>query len=297
MVEDNQRHAKLLRETIENAGQAAAGMYEVTHAVDLAGGIERLDGGGVDVVLLDLSLPDGGSGMEPLLRLREHSGDLPVIVLTGATDDQLAAQALQIGAADYLVKGKLTTDLLARAIRYAIQLNRLQFALKSLSFIDGLTNLFNRRGFVTLADPHMKIAQRNKGRLLFASVDVEGLNKINENVGRDAGDTALRETAEILRRTFRDSDVLARLEGGTFAALAIDASQDKSPIIANRLQQQVNSYNAQTVRGYDLRLRIGFVAFEPDAGVSIEDLMVKAAEARRGLTRSRRSSKRLRIQD
>ena len=287
LVEDNPRHAQLLREAMGDAGAAFAGAapYELLHATTLAAGLETLATGGVDLVLLDLSLPDA-AGLDALLRVRELHPDVPVIALTGLNDETLAAQALQAGAQDYLTKGKIGGSLLARSIRYAVQLNRLQVAMRALSFIDNLTGLYNRRGFVTIAEPHVRLAQRVKGRLLVASADVAGLAAINQAAGYDGGDQVLRDTAELLRRTFRDSDLIARLEGGAFMVLALDATMDKSPIIAARLKHQVDGYNAQTIRGYTLAVAIGFTGYDPTAGAPIEDLMARAVEARRAERRA-----------
>lgn len=282
LIEDNPRHAQLLREAMGDAGAAFAGAapYELLHTTTLATGLETLGRSGVDLVLLDLSLPDA-AGLDALLRVRELYPDVPVIALTGLNDETLAAQALQAGAQDYLTKGRIAGSLLARSIRYAVQLNRLQVAMRALSFIDNLTGLYNRRGFVTIAEPHVRLAQRVKGRLLVASADVVGLAAINQAAGPDGGDQVLRDTAELLRRTFRDSDLIARLEGGAFMVLALDTTMDKSPIIAARLKHHVDGYNAQTIRGYTLAVAIGFTGYDPAAGAPIEDLMARAVEVRR----------------
>jgi diguanylate cyclase (GGDEF)-like protein len=295
LAEDNPRHAQLLREAMGEAGAAFAGAapYELTLARDVAATLDHLAAGGIDVILLDLSLPDG-AGLDGLLRIRELHPDVPVIALTGLNDDMLAGQALQAGAQDYLTKGRMSGSLLARSIRYATQLNRMQKALRSLSFIDNLTSLYNRRGFVTLADPHVKLAQRVKGRFLVVSVDIAGLAAINAASSYDEGDMVLRDVAELLRKTFRDSDILARLEGGSYIAFAVDAPEEKAPIITGRLQQHVATYNQQTIRAYTLVLHAGIAAFDPDAGGAIEDLMARAVEARRAGRRPRRSSRRLR---
>jgi diguanylate cyclase (GGDEF)-like protein len=296
LVEDNPRHAQLLREAMGEAGVAFAGAspYELTHARSVAEALDQLAAGALDLVLLDLSLPDG-TGLEGLLRVRELFPDVPVIALTGLNDELLAAQALHAGAQDYLTKGRVGGSLLARSIRYATSLNRMQMALRALSFIDNLTGLYNRRGFVTLADPHVRLAQRIKGRFLVVSVDVAGLAGINAASNPDEGDMVLRDVAELLRRTFRDSDILARLEGGAYMAFAVDAAEEKAPIITSRLAQQVAGYNQQTIRAYTLVLHVGVAAFDPEAGASIEDLMAKAVEARRAARRPRRSSRRARL--
>lgn len=282
LVEDNARHVELMREAMGDAGVAFAGAapYDLRTVGTLRDGLQAIADAGADLVLLDLSLPDA-SGLDALLRVRERYPDVPVIVLVGLNDETLSAQALQAGAQDYLSKGRLSGSLLARSIRYAVHLNRLQAALRSLSFVDSLTSLYNRRGFMAMAEPHVRLAQRAKGRFLVASADVVQLAAINAAAGHEGGDQVLRDVADLLHRTFRDSDLIARLEGGTFAVLALDAAVDTATIIAARLQHHVNAYNAQTIRAYTLAVRVGFTPFDPAAGTPIEDLLARAETARR----------------
>ena len=298
LVEDNPRHAQLLEAALGEAGVAYAGAppYELVTTASVAQCLERLGAGPVSVVLLDLTLPDG-SGLEALLRVRERFPDVPIIVLTALGDDRLPAQAVQAGAQDYLMKGRITGDLLARTIRHAVELNRLQMALRSLSFLDGLTGLYNRRGFVTLAEPHVKLAQRVKGKFLVVSVDVAGLAEINKVAGFEEGDRVLRDVAEVLRRSFRDSDVLARLDGGAYMVLAADAATEKASVLTDRIAHHAAQYNGRTLRPFTLVLNVGFTPFDPAAGAAIEDLMARAVEARRAQPRRRRSSRRVRVDE
>ncbi|MGH7537760.1 MAG: GGDEF domain-containing protein [Gemmatimonadales bacterium] len=281
LIEDNPRHAQLMQDTMGDVGPAVSGSqpYQLTHVSGLADGLEQLKTREVDVVLLDLSLPEA-PGLDALVRIRERHEDVPVIALTARGEDDLATQSLQAGAQDFLQKGKITGELLARAIRAAVHISNLQAALRSLSFIDGLTGLYNRRGFVTLAEPYIKRAQRQKGQFLVVSADVAGLKQINTEASYDAGDAVLRAVAEILKKSFRDSDLLARMDGGAFAVMAVDASTDKAPIIATRIQYNVQEWNNRTIRNYELRLNLGFTEFDPSG--AIEDLIAKAADARRG---------------
>ena len=281
LIEDNPRHVQLFQEALGEAGVAVAGAppYELQCADTLASGFACLTAGEVDLVLLDVTLPDG-EGLEPLIELRERFPDVPVIVLTPLGDDLLPSQALQAGAQDYLSKGKISPELLSRTIRHAVEVNRLQRALRSLSFLDGLTGLYNQRGFVTLAEPHLKLTQRSKGTFLVVSVDVLGLAAINEAAGFEEGDRVLREVAEILRRCFRDSDLLGRLEGGTFAALAAEAGPDTSPVLTSRLGRQVAEYNDMTLRPYTLRIAVGYATGDGARAAPIEDLVTRAAAAR-----------------
>lgn len=121
LIEDNAADARLLREALIEAKAA----FQLESVARLAAAIDRIALGGVDAVLLDLSLPDS-HGMETLVRLRTAASHLPIIVLTHADDDALSAQALREGAQDYLVKGEVDGNLLARSLRYAIERKRVE---------------------------------------------------------------------------------------------------------------------------------------------------------------------------
>lgn len=122
LVEDNPGDARLIRETLR---EAESFPFQLTHADRLAAAEERLAGEAFDVVLLDLSLPDA-HGLETVRRTLQAGPEVPIIVLTGLDDETLAVAAVQAGAQDYLVKGRLDGTLVARAIRYAMERKRLE---------------------------------------------------------------------------------------------------------------------------------------------------------------------------
>ena len=126
LVEDNPWDARLLREAL---AEVTSESFELTHAITLSEGMERLSVGRTDVVLLDLSLPDA-SGLDTFIRLHACAPSVPFVVLTGLADETVAAAALREGAQDYLVKGQVDSNLLSRSMRYAIERMRTEEALR-----------------------------------------------------------------------------------------------------------------------------------------------------------------------
>lgn len=116
LVEDNPAYIRLVRELLRDAGLER---FDLEWVDLLEKGIDRLEAGGVDLILLDLLLPDN-MGTNTLEVVLENAPKTPVIVLTGIDDDELAREALDLGAVDYLCKGRLDADRLARSIRYAL---------------------------------------------------------------------------------------------------------------------------------------------------------------------------------
>jgi signal transduction histidine kinase len=126
LVEDNPGDARLLQEELREVPSVR---FEVHHVTRLADAMKVVEESGLDVVLLDLSLPDG-HGLSNIERLLQAAPALPLVVLTGTDDEQLAMKAVHTGAQDYLVKGQVTGPLLVRALRYAIERKRAEEGLK-----------------------------------------------------------------------------------------------------------------------------------------------------------------------
>jgi PAS domain S-box-containing protein len=126
LIEDSAAEARLIRELLAEAPQARVDLH---HAADLGAGLEALADGGIDVVLLDLSLPDS-HGLETLRSVRSAVSRVPVIVLTGSDEEDLALSAVEKGAQDYLVKGQVDGKGILRAARYAIARARTLEALR-----------------------------------------------------------------------------------------------------------------------------------------------------------------------
>src|ERR1700722_2734078 len=122
LVEDNAGDARLLREMFRTE---RPGSFELTHLSRMSDAVTHLANGGVDVVLLDMGLPDE-HGLETVRRSIAAAPGVPVIVLTGLDDEVLAAQAMKEGAQDYLIKGQIENRALPRALRHAIERYRLQ---------------------------------------------------------------------------------------------------------------------------------------------------------------------------
>ena len=127
LVEDNDNHAELIRRYLADVGEPRV---KFLHVSRLSDALVALDQRSVDAVLLDLSLPDSQIE-ETLPRVIKHRGDIPIIVLTSLNDLEFGARAVQQGAQDYLAKTELSSELLLRAIRYAIERKKTQEKLES----------------------------------------------------------------------------------------------------------------------------------------------------------------------
>src|SRR6267143_1358518 len=228
-----------------------------------------------DARLLDLGLPDA-QGLQAVQSIHRESPDLPIVVLTVLNDESLALEALQRGAQDYLVKGNIDCNTLWRSLRYAMERQRVQLELLNLSMLDDLTGLYNRRGFLTLAEHHVLLAYRTGKPFLVAFMDLDGLKQVNDTFGHQEGNRALVEAAEVLRDSFRHSDILARLGGDEFAALMLEADKDGIGTVVRRMEHKLNACNAMLSRTYDLSISVGIVPGDTNRLSNVEQLLSEA---------------------
>ncbi len=157
--------------------------------------------------------------------------------------------------------------------------------MKSLSLLDELTQLRNRRAFFELAGQALKVARRERHPLALFFMDLNGLKHINDTLGHLAGDQALRDAADVLRNTFRDADILARLSGDEFVALAHVARDADAP--RRRLREHLDAFNAAACRPYTLDLSIG-AALVADSTEDLQALIARADAAMYEEKRARR---------
>jgi PAS domain S-box-containing protein len=127
LVEDNSGDARLVREMLARTGD---GRFDIEWVTRLGDGLERLGRGGIDVVLLDLGLPDS-QGLDTFARANAQSPQVPFLVLTGLADETVGVTAVRQGAQDYLIKGEVDGKLLLRAIRYATERKKAELALEA----------------------------------------------------------------------------------------------------------------------------------------------------------------------
>ena len=157
---------------------------------------------------------------------------------------------------------------------------KMEEKLRESALTDELTGLFNRRGFMTLADKLIKISARDKTDLLLIYVDFDNMKWVNDSLGHTVGDHALIEAATLLGDTFRLADIIARLGGDEFVILCTDNSAlGNEETIINRLGENIEKANRLTTRQYPLSLSVGVGRYEHLAPCSIDELIRRADRA------------------
>lgn len=269
LIEDDEDDYVIARDLL---GDVSHVEFSVRWETTYEGGLAALEEEFFDICLLDYRL-GSRDGMALLRAVDARSLSTPIVFLTGQDNRELDLKAMQAGASDYLVKGTVTPPLLERSIRYAIDKQRLLRQMHQRSLMDDLTGLFNRRGFEEEASRHLQLAARRDTPSVLLYLDIDGFKTINDRWGHNEGDRALREVADLLRASFRRSDVLARLGGDEFAVIPIDAPPPHHATPEQRLLRNVEERNAGTDRPYALSLSVGSSIYDPSSPASLWDLV------------------------
>jgi diguanylate cyclase (GGDEF)-like protein len=236
LVEDNPGDARLV---VELLSEAMGDSFRVTHVEQLADARQQVMEYGTGCVLLDLSLPDAAR-LEALMQLRAAAPDVPIVILSGLQDELLAVKAVQEGAQDYLVKGRVDGAAIGRSIRYSVERKRLEMQNTHKALHDHLTGLPNRDLFQDRLKHAVTRARRHQSLVGVMFLDLDGFKPINDSLGHDVGDKLLVALAARLKDALRGSDTAARIGGDEFVVLCEDVADEQHVInIAERLQRGI----------------------------------------------------------
>ena len=153
---------------------------------------------------------------------------------------------------------------------------KMEEKLHRVSITDDLTGLLNRRGFMNMADKQFKIADRKKDDLFLIYADLDDLKKINDNYGHQAGDQALLETANILNKIFRQSDIIGRLGGDEFAVLTTSDVDPGQVGACGRLSEALKESNRINNFSFKLDLSVGIARYDSKIPRSLEEFISQA---------------------
>ena len=276
LVEDDPEDSRRLSRALELADNIR---FEISHAAQVEDALQELRDGDYDVVLLDLSLPEG-EGIDALARARLATSSVPFVVMTSRDDETEALRALRFGAQDYVVKGESNPQLLVRAIRYAVERHRLLMDLETsrrrehfLATHDGLTGLHNRVALLEAFKRSLAYATRHERQLGVVFLDLDRFKKINDSLGHSSGDEVLKRVAERIAGSVRKSDLIARLGGDEFVALIHDVTDEAVP--ARVVEKILETISRPFLLGgdqYSVTASAG-VAIFPQDGLDADELI------------------------
>lgn len=244
-------------------GQAASVLRQLFP--DDSGGVQLMEVSGVstllaslkiaspEVILLDLALgsPDALGTVRLIHRTKP---EIPLIVIGDSAKKEIAVASLREGAIDYVLRNHLDPQTLDRVLRSALQRNTLKGLADLLR--DPITGLYIRDGFLTLGSHIMETAKDRAGTLVLLCARFENLEHIKKKFGENAAQSSLREVATLLTRSFRRTDLMARIGESQFAALAVDAIEPSAPVLLQRLKKRLEALNCGNSRWGPLELRM-----------------------------------------
>jgi diguanylate cyclase (GGDEF)-like protein len=164
----------------------------------------------------------------------------------------------------------------SRANQYLRDRERVLEELRTLSLSDELTGLYNRRGFFILAEQQIKIATRTRRGMLLVSADLDGLKKINDGFGHHEGDRAIVDASQILRQSFRESDIISRIGGDEFVVLITEKPDINAEVLFSRLRKNLEVHNRRVQRPYLFSISMGVAAFDPQNPSDLNSLLIAA---------------------
>ncbi len=274
------------------AGVLAREGYEAIIAHDGAEAVRHVSGDLVDLVLLDMVLPDM-DGLEVLRVVKESSGSrfLPVIVLSDRADVASRVTGLRTGADDYLPKPFAEDEVLARAAGM-LRIKSLQDELRqsksellALSMTDALTGLSNRRHFDLRLAEEFRRTQRYAESVSLLLIDLDHFKALNDRFGHPFGDRVLREIAQLVRISVREVDVCARYGGDEFAVILPQTELPSARRAAERILDAVRKKTfrledvASPSDGPEVGVTTSIGVASSSADVDTAEQMVSAADA------------------
>lgn len=216
-----------------------------------------------------------GARVPVLVGMVQLPGDKPqrLCFIIDATERRTAQDALRKAYDELEVRvQQRTAELQSEVFRR----QRAEEELRNQAIHDSLTGIYNRRGFVALAEKHAELALGQQRPLLFFMADLDDLKQINDRFGHAEGDAALLQAAEILKKTFRQSDIISRIGGDEFAVIGLEDTGNTEVDLVGRLRATLDDYNRYSGKAYKLHLSVGTSRVDASSTFSLEALFREA---------------------
>ncbi len=274
VLEDDLEFAFVIKKILSSPVLA----YNVIHVACLGDALQKINQDFFDILLIDLDVPDS-RGLETFRSIHSAALETAIVVITAHEEEDLAITAVREGAQDYLNKMDVGRKTLKQAMGYAMERQQSQLSIQRMAFTDDLTGLYNRRGFISLCNKYLKLSQRTRKEAVLLFADLNGLKKLNDTFGHHEGDRALIDIAELLRSTFRESDVIARIGGDEFAVLAAGVSPEETDTLVRRLEARMELKKNQDGKVCSYSISVGSARYHPDRNCTVEELLSEADTA------------------
>ncbi|MES2584057.1 MAG: GGDEF domain-containing protein [Pseudomonadota bacterium] len=227
----------------------------------------------------------------PLFHLNEHFG---FVVFEWRRQERFSYEELRHEISSSLHHSLLVRELDAAKELLRMDLERAKAANENLSHIamrDAMTGLFNRRGFLQLAESVMRTARLTGQTMSIIFADMDGLKHINDVYGHEEGDAAICQAGRVLQQAFRTEDIVSRIGGDEFVVLTRSGVQDSLDLIEQRVGKHFAEYNATGTKPYSVNCSLGGYLVPADSTESLDEILSHADRMMYAEKRRRRSLK------
>ena len=272
LIDRDRGEYTLIGQLLSSLGHDA---YELTWCWQTEHAIEAIFSDLHDVVLLDYQ-SDPAAGQAILAKAVQMNCPVPIIVMTAEMDRNIDREAIRSGASDYLLKGRIDSQVLERTLRYAMERKIAEAKLARLAHYDPLTNVPNRILFRDRLSRVLERARRGQQTVALFFIDLDGFKQVNDTLGHEAGDELIRTVAERLSHCMRKSDSVARIGGDEFTVILEDV--DTTSDIVNVARKAIDVISRPVMLGGQqvfVGASIGIAVF-PEAGEDVDSLLKHA---------------------
>jgi len=238
-----------------------------------------------DMVIIDLVLKGGESGLSLVRYLRQHGQGymkLPILVMTSFDDPTRKIELFRAGVNDYAPKPLVEAEFMARVCNLLVarqlfeRVEEQEWRMRQLATTDQLTGLGNRHLFFELAARYLARAEREGRAMCLLIADVDYFKRVNDQHGHATGDKVLRAVGDVLRESSRKGDLAARFGGEEFVLLLPNCSAEDALVKAEKIRKECEHLDAEGVR---LTVSIGVACFDPGDPESLDSLFSRADKA------------------
>ncbi|QOX78120.1 diguanylate cyclase [Trichlorobacter lovleyi] len=283
VLDDNRNTRRRIVSDLEQSGL----FHRITEAVDGLDGFKQVSENAPDLILCDLEMPriDGLRFLQ-MIRSKEETKDIPVLILTGRTERSLRLKGLSEGANDFLLIPYDPEELIAR-VKLHLKSKELEKNLKKrnmelelLTHKDPLTGAFNRRYLSMSLDSEIMRHARTGEALSLLMLDIDHFKDINDTYGHHAGDLVLQRVTKRLTEGLREYDLLARYGGEEFVVVLPSTSPTEAEMVAQRLLQGIHRLTfSDTLAGTAVTVSIGVISHSANSVISAAELLSRADTA------------------
>lgn len=281
VIEDSDADFLKLSCIIENYGK-----IKITRAKSLKEANMVLAEENYDLIVLDYILPDG-NGLEFVKSMHEKEINIPTVVITGQGNEVIASQFVKAGVYDYLPKANASEKSVARVISNALEkfhlkqeVDRAIQKMAEMATRDELTDLYNRKYFTDVLEREVASSERYGKDLSLCIIDLDEFKRINDTYGHTAGDSVLKEFADIIKKSIRKSDLLCRYGSEEFAIILPCTDMKKAQLFGERIRKKVETHSFEYNNlKLNVTISVGVSSYSKTADTTVDVLLEEANQA------------------